>query len=285
LFAPSFAEIAVAEGRDYRSLAHDAVTWRAVGNALEQRNRLEEALAAFQEVVQHSAHRSDLEQLHNSALLHRANLLVSLGRLDEAGADRVAALNLPPRDPEAPVMCIDLSPYFNGTLDSESLYHAIPPNEFLADLPRGLQCLPGSGRIKFDLRGVIQLNNNDEVPGIPRAVEGIRIGQLCRRLHFLHATHHWEKDGTPIGNYVLHYADGQKEEIPIVFGEDVQDWTPAQEETVGRQSCNVVWRGSGGHRVYMSTCENRRPDVAITSLDFISKMTRCGPFLVAISTE
>jgi WD40 repeat protein len=284
-FAPSFAEIAVAEGRDYRSLAHDAVTWRAVGDALEQRNRLEEALAAFQEVAQHSAHRSDLEQLHNSALRWRANLLVRLGRLDEAGADTLAALNLPPRDPEAPMMCIDLSPYFNGTLDSESLYHAIPRGEFLRDLPRGLQCLPGSGHIKFDLRGVVQLNNNDEVPGVPRAVEGIRIGQKCRRLHFLQATHHREKHGTLIGNYVLRYADGQKEEIPIIYGKDLEDWIPDPDQVVGRQSGNVAWSGSAGHRVYTSTWENPRPDVEIASLDFASKMTRCGPFLIAVTTE
>jgi WD40 repeat protein len=284
-YAPSFAELAVAEGRDYRSVTRTPLDWHLVGKALETRGRTEDAVRAFTQAIQASAHDVDLEPLRRSALLSRANLLVRLGRLEEAGADRVAALNLPPRDPETPEMSIDLSPYFNGTLDSESLYHAIPPNEFLADLPRGLQCLPGSGRIKFDLRGVIQLNNNDEVPGIPRAVEGIRIGQQCRRLHFLHATHHWEKDGTPIGNYVLHYADGQKEEIPILYGKDVRDCTARPDDAIGQQSSNLAWSGSTNHRVYLTTWKNPHPDVTIASLDFVSGTTRCGPFLIALTGE
>jgi WD40 repeat protein/serine/threonine protein kinase len=284
-FAPSLAEIAVAEGDDYRSLAKNPNDWLAVGKALEKRKRLDDAIAAYTEAIQRSSDKVGLLLLRTRAFLSRANLLLRQGRVDEAAADKLAALNLPSRDPATPSQSIDLSPYFNGTLDAESLYSPIPADKFLTEMPHGLQTLPGTGPIKFDLRGVVQLNNNDEVPGVPSSVEGIRIGQKCRRLHFLQATHHREKHGTPIGSYVLRYANGQKEEIPIIYGESVRDWIPDPDQTVGRESSNVAWSASAGHRVYMSTWENPRPDVVIASLDFASKMTRCGPFLIAVTTE
>ena len=284
-FAPSFAEIAVAEGKDYRSVAQDAATWHAVGKALEKRSRSDEAEEAFQQAIQHSANQPDLEPLRNSALRHRAKLLVRLGRLSEAAADNLAALNLPPRGSRAPMQSLDLSAHFNGTLDWNSLYLSIPPERFLTDLPRGLQRLLGSGGIQFDVRGVVQLNNDADFPGFARAVEGIAIRQKCRRLHFLHATHGSEKEGTQIGAYVLHYADGQQEEVPIAYGRDLHAWVPVSTDAADLQGAKVAWKGENGHRVYMTTWENPRPDMEIASLAFVSKLTKCGPFLIAITAE
>ena len=61
-------------------------------------------------------------------------------------------------------------------------------------------------------------------------------------------------DGTRIGRYTLHYEDGSREEIPIVYGQDVRDWwtTPyPQKVTNGK----VAWEGDNacakehGHRI------------------------------------
>jgi len=62
-FASSLAEIAVAEGQEYRSLAHDAATWHAVGKALAKRDRLQAAVNAFSEALRQSAGNDDLESL------------------------------------------------------------------------------------------------------------------------------------------------------------------------------------------------------------------------------
>jgi hypothetical protein len=35
----------------------------------------------------------------------------------------------------------------------------------------------------------------------------------------------------------------------------------------------------------MSTWKNPRPLVEIVSLDFVSKLTKCGPFLIAVTAE
>jgi WD40 repeat protein/serine/threonine protein kinase len=286
-FAPTLAEIAVAEGQDYRSLTHDAMTWHAVSKALEKRGRLQETVAALDEAIQQSAQRPDLEGLRKSALRRRAELLVQLGRLAEAATDNLKALDLRPRDLQAPPQCIDLSAYYNGTLDWNSLFLEMPRQTFLTELPRGLQVLPGSNKVSFDVRGVVQVNNDLALPGIPRAVTNIAVLRKCRHLHFLHATQRGEAStGTRIGSYVLHFSDGKQEEFPIIYGRDVHDWVPASNDLPESEGCKVAWKGTNtNNRVYMSTWENPRPEIEVTTLDLVSAMSRCGPFLIAVTAE
>jgi eukaryotic-like serine/threonine-protein kinase len=78
-FAPTLAEIAVAEGLDYRPLIHNATTWYAVSKALEKRGQLQESIAALQETVQLSAYQPNLEELRKDALRRQAELLAQLG--------------------------------------------------------------------------------------------------------------------------------------------------------------------------------------------------------------
>ena len=76
-FGPSLAEIAVAEGREYQNLAKDAPTWYYAGNALAKGSRAAEAVQAFREAIQLSAHQPDLDHLRKSALRRRAQSLSS----------------------------------------------------------------------------------------------------------------------------------------------------------------------------------------------------------------
>ena len=285
-FAPSLAEIAVAEGQDYRSLTHDAPTWHAVGKALARRDRLEEAVNAFSEALRQSAENDDLESLRTSALQQRSQLFRRLGRLKQAGADNCAALNIQARDVGTPFSCIDLSAYYNGSLDRDWFYHSIPFYEPFPTLPRGYQTLPGSTGVVLDLRGLVQLSKDDSPPGFPNRVDGIALHQKCRRLHFLHATYHGESEGTEIGAYVVHFAGGQQEEIPIRYGQDLRDWVAPADETKVQ---NIAWTGGNSRfpatRLFHDFWENPHPEIEIESLDFVSKLTKCAPFLVAITAE
>jgi WD40 repeat protein len=84
-YAPSFAEIAVAEGRDYRSEAgDDPATWLAVAKALLRKERWQEATQAFDEVLNRTANQDDLAWLRANALRHRVQ---GLKRLDDASPD------------------------------------------------------------------------------------------------------------------------------------------------------------------------------------------------------
>lgn len=132
---------------------------------------------------------------------------------------------------------------------------------------------------------------------LPERIDGIPVNKKCERLHFLHATG-WKapKDGTPIGHYEIHYADGTTEMQKIVYGVDVRDWWDSD----GTAACGdgrMVWIGTNmaiqqqGNgvtqiRLFLSTWDNPRPEVAIESIDFVGyRATECAPFCVAISID
>jgi hypothetical protein len=98
-----------------------------------------------------------------------------------------------------------------------------------------------------------------------------------------------------VGAYVLHYADGQQAELPIVYGQDTANtWIwglpHAPKEPGGAVA---VWAGSNraaaksGQSLYLyrSTRENPRPEVELVSIDFVSRMSPASPFLIALTLE
>ena len=154
--------------------------------------------------------------------------------------------------------------------------------------PAGLQTLGG---VTFDIRGVVQLAGvrlrQDVGDVFPKQVTGIKVASKRTKLHFLHAAAWPVPDGTPIGHYIMHYADGQRHELPIVYGQDVRDWCVQGGEPA--KDVSPVWRGTSADaasiRLYKTTWSNPRPDVEITSIDYVSAMTDSAPFLIAITAE
>jgi hypothetical protein len=178
----------------------------------------------------------------------------------------MSVLKIPPRDAHAPARLIDLSPYFDRSLDCDpsSGWFPAEKSSFQA-LPRGVRKLPGSGATPFDIRGMIELDHlawldgpmvktsatawgrrkvlkPERIPGIPPAVRGIHIAQKCSRLHFLHGAWFPETDWTAIGAYVIHYTDGQRAEIPIRYGEEVRDSFPSEDPDYV-SGAKVAWTG------------------------------------------
>jgi WD40 repeat protein len=286
-YAPSFPEIALTDGT-FEKLAppNDGMSWHVRGKALDKWNRPEEAAKAFTEVIKRTAGRPEIESLRTGALRHRSQVLKRLGRLTEAGADNCAALNIPSRDPRTPTRCVDLSPYFNGSLDRDFFDRNVPFYEPFPTLPRGCQPLPGSTREMFDLRGVVQLRWEGGPAGLPRSVDTIAMQQKCRQLQFLHGTYRQESENREIGAYVVHYLDGTQEKIPILYGQDLLDWWG---EGADLPLAKLAWKGTnsraGPIRLFNRAWKNPRPELEIQSLDFVSTMTQCAPFLIAITAE
>jgi hypothetical protein len=197
---------------------------------------------------------------------------------------------VPAREVSAPATLLDLSNYYNAALDET--WHPGMQNNNLAALPTGLQTFAG---VMFDVRGVVQLAGRRLWrEGFPRRARGIPVGQKAARLHFLHATGWVVPDGTQIGNFVVHYRDGRRRFIPILFGQDVSDWFGPAELTsqAYRQGATVAWeepvRGSASarsHRLFKTAWANPFSETEIMSLDYVSAMTEAAPFLVAISVE
>jgi hypothetical protein len=195
-----------------------------------------------------------------------------------------------PRDVQASPDLVDLSKHYTSSLDDNWFCHAAHD---LRDLPRGVQVL---GDVAFDVRGLIQLaaSKTLEITGVvfPEAVKGMAVNRTGRRLHFLQACF-WSTDtGTKIGEYVIHYADGQTRTAPIIYGRNILDWWVrpgmgqlAEAQTVWRGS-NPATRGMGFTTHLMKySWENPLPDVEINTIDFVSDLIEASPFLVALTVE
>lgn len=197
-----------------------------------------------------------------------------------------------PRDPQTPENLIDLSAHYNAS-PNDSWHSGATPGNDLASLAQGIQEFAG---VKFDVRGIVQLSGQDAAQQLsvrfPKNAAGIKIGQTCAQLHFLHGAGWQSPDGTKISSYVVRYEDGTTEEIPIEYGTHVRDWwTPADKTSVS--GSEVAWKGSNAAssranltlQLYKTTWKNPHPDKTITGLDYVSTMSHSAPFLIAITAE
>lgn len=197
-------------------------------------------------------------------------------------------LDYPARDPSCSPNHLDLTQYYNAGLSTA--WHPASPGNDLADLPRGFQELHGQS---YDIRGVIQLKGSLLRFPFPEQVSAIDVGRACRHIHFLHATAFSESAGTRIGHYRVRYIDDLEREIPILYGQDVEDWWHDPSPEAPATACTVAWRGSNeatrsqgrGIRLYHTQWVNPRPQVDIATIDYVSAATRSGPFLIAITVE
>jgi tetratricopeptide (TPR) repeat protein len=264
--------------------------WIARGKLLENSSRTNEALEAFSRAIELAvADTNAFGTVLAEARLSRSALLKRLNRLDEAAADNLAAYRIPPRDPWTKPELLDLSLVYNreliGWVNSDREWAAT--NTFRADVRKN------TGR-EFDLRGLVRLAGTNWVEWghepAPQSATEIPVARHFARMHVVHGTSPAETDGVEIGAYVLHYGDGQTEALPIIFGEHLRDRDPNPEtELRVPQSTVVAWSSRNLdvnlRRFYRTTYENPRPQVAVKSIDFISTMTKSGPFLIAITVE
>ncbi|MBN1804777.1 MAG: hypothetical protein JW837_05970 [Sedimentisphaerales bacterium] len=186
---------------------------------------------------------------------------------------------------------VDLSKYYNAALD-ETWHKGGLSNNTLKDLPRSIQVFDGTS---FDIRGIIQLAGRQAERELsvkfPEEVANIAVKQKGQKIHFLHGCGWQSPKGTSIGSYVIHYSNGENRSVPIVYGEDVQDWWLSEEFTSDSKP-NIVWRGKNHSSpdgpqigICKTTWENPLPNIEIEHIDYKSSMMNCAPFLIAITVE
>lgn len=131
--------------------------------------------------------------------------------------------------------------------------------------------------VQFDVRGIVQTGSTtrDGEP-YPKEVTGIAVHQKTQRLHFLHAGLARPcAQGTTIGYYLLHYANGGQQQIPIVIGQDVAHWRIRKDEEASK--LNVVWvdpdeerrKEFRAPRLFKTTWTNPMPNLEITKIDLV----------------
>jgi hypothetical protein len=199
---------------------------------------------------------------------------------------------------------VDLQPHANQKL--KEAFGGGAGND-LAALGKDGRTLAG---VNFKIGpGAIQLGSKLLAVKRPAKVEGIKVGQMCAKVHLLHATQFgngstigqegkdgdplYVADGTTIAEYKVHYEDGKTETIPVVYGQDVRDWW-FTEGLKGVTRGKVAWKGDNEYakdagsriRLYLTTWENPHPAKKIASIDYV-KMgdSPAAPFCVAISLE
>ena len=88
---------------------------------------------------------------------------------------------------------------------------------------------------------------------------------------------------TRVGGYVVHYEDGKTQKIDLVYGKDIYAWDDQSAATL------FAWktRAKDGRQIGVSDLrwKNPRPDVKITSIDFVAEGTEASPFLLALTGE
>jgi hypothetical protein len=92
-----------------------------------------------------------------------------------------------------------------------------------------------------------------------------------------------------IARYVIHYADGQESEIPIVYGELLRDRVTASDPTATTRRAACVWPETNAvnhpGRLYYRTWENLRPEMEVMILDLVPCDVPSKPVLVALTVE
>ena len=252
----------------------------------------EEAFAAYSKAIDLSdSIPAFSSETRSQFLLGRSEVLKRLDRPLEAQQDFLAAKKIPNRDPQAKPNHIDLSDYYNGSVD-EAWLQGVALNHF-PHLTKGMHNLAD---VQFDVRGVVQLSSQElrkRASQFPEKIVGIKVGRQCVSVHFLHATAWTTPAGTQIGRYVLHFAGGSTIEIPIVYGEDILDWSVDSRETnraavkASRAIAIETGRNEAARdtRLFKTMWTNPNPELLLDSIDYLSAMTEAAPFLIGITLE
>jgi hypothetical protein len=207
------------------------------------------------------------------------------------------------------------SPYFEVDLSKQvncSLYEPMlkTPGSDLSALATGTPADQAPHKklkgIPFRFDGVVLVGPGESSSGITgepapvaKKVEGIPIGRKAEKLYFVQATHWHAMEGAKLGAYIVHYADGSKEEIPIRYGQDVRDWwdfgddkgkSISEGETAWTGACEAATRNGNGIRLFLKTWKNPHAEREITTLDMVTGDQPAGqgaptPFLVALSGQ
>jgi hypothetical protein len=180
-----------------------------------------------------------------------------------------AAAQIPARSKQAIPELIDLTSYYTSSLKESHL----------DSLPQGVRAY---FRAAFDIRGVIQLAGTKPSTQ-PDAVRGIAISYKGEKIDFLQGASGHSQEDTVIGHYVLHYANGETERIPVIYGRNTKDSFSGDAEPVLTDAATE--RISRTVQVFKYTVNNPLRGDEIKTMDFVSSNTQAAPFLIALTIE
>ena len=101
------------------------------------------------------------------------------------------------------------------------------------------------------------------------------------------------KKGSTAAIFRINYDDGTTLDFPIIAKEDLFDWwTPHRSPGLMEKELkpeNIGWIGvnyeGNGRGLVKPIWVNPHPEKSIATIDFISGLIRCAPFVVGITIE
>jgi len=125
---------------------------------------------------------------------------------------------------------------------------------------------------------------------------GLPVGKVFREASWLQGTVWTNHLGDTAGWLIWHYSDSSEEKVPLVYGKTTaRFWADLNQQKEEQDFPEPIWserqtvEAVGKERVvrlYQQTWVNPRPDVPVTSLDFVSNSNSpAAPFLIAINLK
>ncbi len=201
-------------------------------------------------------------------------------------------VTLPMDPPLAAKQCamFDLSGSVNT--DPRSAPFGVPsPGKYLfTGLPLGVQTVGG---VPFRIidpadnegRGLLVLHSPKapQDQEWPHEVE-IPVGQRGRRLYFLGSVHGWSSHDAGSGpwgavaEYVIVYADGEKQSVPLITGRTADEWAATPE-------ADEVFAGLQGDPWHLNVLAVELREVPVAKIIFRDLDTPAAPVLAAVTLE
>jgi hypothetical protein len=192
-----------------------------------------------------------------------------------------AARKIPPRDANTDASMLDLTLFYNSWLPGS---HEFRNTETFLALQPGTHLFD---EIKFDARGMILLSWVQQVTNIS-------VGQKCSEIDFLHGAGS-RNNSTVASLFVIHFANGHVETIPIIIGQDVgvsSIWRGSDETGVVFTN-SIVWEERIStnapprpvFRLFIKKWNNPLPNETVQTIDFIAPEEMSTAFLVSITVR
>ena len=202
-------------------------------------------------------------------------------------------LSLPLDEPPAPDSCqfLDLTPLANTDPFTAPFGVANPGRFLFTGLQVGKQTVGGVpfaiiDPTKNDGRGLVVLQGGPEklaANGYPHEV-AIPAGRQGKRIFVLGNVVGWSSRDTGVGSpaavaeYVVCYADGKQQKIPLILGQTADDWA-------GRPVADQVQVVASGEPWHLSLLAAPLRSVPVEKVVFRDLGTVSAPLLVAITIE
>ena len=185
---------------------------------------------------------------------------------------------------------VDITPFIDRPLSSYK------PNESWAAPPRGLQTLEG---VPFNIVGKIELTGLGAARDgrfYPTRITAIPVGRKAARLHVLQACGYADREGTPVAQVAMNYADGERYAVPLSYGVHTRNWYVERVEATSRVTDSntvIAWKGSCPDtdrigvslRLFRTAFPNPFPQKEIKTIDLVSLFSRATPVIVSVTTE